>query len=700
MQTATLPMKLQPPEPPPDWLDRPRLINWLNQHIDRRLCFLPAPFASGKSQLLRAWTQQTNTPWVWLTLDIRDRNPQRLCFYLVHALRRSALLGKDWGASLLDDCPQNTQADAEPWIAQLLSSLQDHLSQPLVWILDDLHWLDLDWHTQLLTQLIEQAPPQLHFIAASETCLDLPLERWQLTQHLARLDAESLHLTPVEFKHWLLQREPATTRQQRTLTYVQSQGHWGRLLMPRIESNPETPCPAEITHWLTALEQQHLTQAQRLFETTAHSSWEQDLLHHWQAWLNQESESSLQAIEGLLHPLSQTQPDAYLAALQLLTLGWQQKGQFRAARGYNRLADAWVLEQGDGEQRIAVQLDRIQGLLQQGQLVRAHSALTPIFLNSALSPANHARATWLQGLGYLQQGQLSEAETTLEQAVQLGFVCQAPCTLSALLDLSLLARLAGQRQEAFDCLEEAERLQLIWKLPAAWWQPRITLCKVPLWLDQGETDLSLAWLTQRWPLHPVSQHPLWVSARMHQVRALLCRQQYSRAQTLMDQLSASPLQTTEQQVQHHLLSALIHRHLRQPQEAVHQLIQALRLAAKDQFQLAFLLADASLTELLEAQVHQLPPGGDLHRLAEDLLRKRLTPRDHPTADPTRPLEALSSREQEVLEMVALGLTNQAIAERLYISLHTVKTHLRHLLKKLDVRTRTQAVTRARSLRLI
>jgi LuxR family maltose regulon positive regulatory protein len=63
-------------------------------------------------------------------------------------------------------------------------------------------------------------------------------------------------------------------------------------------------------------------------------------------------------------------------------------------------------------------------------------------------------------------------------------------------------------------------------------------------------------------------------------------------------------------------------------------------------------------------------------------------------------EPISEREQGVLELIAKGLSNQAIADKLHISLHTVKTHARRINAKLDVKSRTQAIVRARELGLL
>ena len=54
----------------------------------------------------------------------------------------------------------------------------------------------------------------------------------------------------------------------------------------------------------------------------------------------------------------------------------------------------------------------------------------------------------------------------------------------------------------------------------------------------------------------------------------------------------------------------------------------------------------------------------------------------------------------MLALIAEGLTNQEIATRLYLSLHTVKAHARNISAKLDVGNRTQAVARARTLGIL
>jgi DNA-binding NarL/FixJ family response regulator len=61
-----------------------------------------------------------------------------------------------------------------------------------------------------------------------------------------------------------------------------------------------------------------------------------------------------------------------------------------------------------------------------------------------------------------------------------------------------------------------------------------------------------------------------------------------------------------------------------------------------------------------------------------------------------PMARLSPREREVIELIAQGHSNRAIARELFLSESTVKVHVRHILEKLDVKTRTEAAPRVAS----
>ena len=106
----------------------------------------------------------------------------------------------------------------------------------------------------------------------------------------------------------------------------------------------------------------------------------------------------------------------------------------------------------------------------------------------------------------------------------------------------------------------------------------------------------------------------------------------------------------------------------------------------------FLLKDAPEEQLVSA-IRVIATGGSLfapsvtRRLIEEFSRRAA-----PTSPPQ--LDELTARELEVLRLVARGLTNGEIAATLVVSEHTVKTHVAHLLRKLGLRDRTQAVVAA------
>lgn len=84
------------------------------------------------------------------------------------------------------------------------------------------------------------------------------------------------------------------------------------------------------------------------------------------------------------------------------------------------------------------------------------------------------------------------------------------------------------------------------------------------------------------------------------------------------------------------------------------------------------------------------------RFLGEAARSRSLPGD----DEVQLVEALSDRELEVVRLLALGLRNDEISERLFVTRNTVKTHLSHIYGKLGVRTRTEAVGRCIALGLL
>jgi LuxR family maltose regulon positive regulatory protein len=157
-----------------------------------------------------------------------------------------------------------------------------------------------------------------------------------------------------------------------------------------------------------------------------------------------------------------------------------------------------------------------------------------------------------------------------------------------------------------------------------------------------------------------------------------------------------------------------------PDRARDDIERALGLAEQEGFTLAFLEEAPEVVPLLRAAAGDAGTDWRVRRHAEKLLAalslpelgqrsepggRRGNSRPHDTALPPAaheplPIEPLSERELEILRLIGEGCTNQEIAERLVITLHTVKKHSSNIFGKLGVTNRTQAVAKARRLGLL
>jgi LuxR family maltose regulon positive regulatory protein len=137
-------------------------------------------------------------------------------------------------------------------------------------------------------------------------------------------------------------------------------------------------------------------------------------------------------------------------------------------------------------------------------------------------------------------------------------------------------------------------------------------------------------------------------------------------------------------------------------KAVQLLCDALALASPGGFIRLFVDEGPPMAHLLSeaAALGMLPDytGKLLAALEADAQKRENTSSLPPPAQPL--IEPLSPRELEVLHLMAQGLSNQEMCERLFLALSTVKGHNRTIFGKLQVQRRTEAVARARELGLL
>ncbi|MEX0166962.1 helix-turn-helix transcriptional regulator [Pseudomonas brassicacearum] len=384
-------------------------------------------------------------------------------------------------------------------------------------------------------------------------------------------------------------------------------------------------------------------------------------------------------------------------------------GDLWRARNLNR--DSLELAQRVGNPlfEALAHYDRARVLQARGEILRAldevHQGLQRLH---TLSPqrlyAVRARLIMYEGFLLTLRMQPQAGVARLQAGLTEARACR---DISVLIGHCVIARIEGYSGEfarAFAELAEAERLMHIWDVPPIYYLAMITLVKCELWLAQGRTDLAEAWLARLGQTYtgeraaaPPEFHPqLPLHVELQQAVLESIRGQPMLAEGRLDALLEHGQQSGRQMLSVMALNqkvALLLSVGREP-EARHTLSQAFEAASGGVLQ-PFEWLFGERREWLREQLLHAPPS----TLREHLL-ERLPSTVAQPADPTAPVETLSSRERAVLQLIAQGCSNQEISEQLFISLHTVKTHASHINSKLGVERRTQAVARAKALGLL
>jgi LuxR family maltose regulon positive regulatory protein len=163
-----------------------------------------------------------------------------------------------------------------------------------------------------------------------------------------------------------------------------------------------------------------------------------------------------------------------------------------------------------------------------------------------------------------------------------------------------------------------------------------------------------------------------------------------------------------------VLQALAHEALGNVTPALAPLARALALAEPEGYVRIFVDEGTSVAELLRrttSQAETLHMRRYIRRLLaafeeqEDVhsfgfAQDKPSTRSRPSVNAEHVVEPLSERELEVLRLIAQGLSNREISKRLFRALSTIKGHNRMIFDKLQVKSRTEAVARARALGLV
>ncbi|WP_263144060.1 LuxR C-terminal-related transcriptional regulator [Pseudomonas sp. RIT-PI-AD] len=389
-------------------------------------------------------------------------------------------------------------------------------------------------------------------------------------------------------------------------------------------------------------------------------------------------------------------------------------GDLWRARGLNREAMELAQRVGNPLFEALSLYDRSRVLQARGEVHRALDEVREGLARLRGLPAQRfyavrARLTMYDGYLHALRLQPEAARALLQAGIAEARACRDASLLIGSCVLAGLEGRLGHFRTAFALLAEAERLMHIWDVPPIYYLAMVTLCKCELWQAQGQLELAGVWLGRLAETyggdqpaaapesHP--QLPLYIDLQ----RAALARRQGDGAEAesrlrALAQRAANRGGQVPMLTAHAQLALLLYRAGRQA-EAREQ-----ALAALDASGGGALLPFEALLRQEPGWLRELattPPAcaaragvrGELLALLPE------PPRAESAAEATL-AEPLSGRELAVLQWIAQGCSNQEISERLFISLHTVKTHARHINSKLGVERRTQAVARAKALGLL
>ncbi len=240
-------------------------------------------------------------------------------------------------------------------------------------------------------------------------------------------------------------------------------------------------------------------------------------------------------------------------------------------------------------------------------------------------------------------------------------------------------------------------------------QPAVEANRALLALRRGDLERSGHWAAT-FDLHSSVPYPLqWEQNALIAGRIWVAERKLANAEALFKELlsTATTLGHGKTVIELHMLQALWAAQQGQAGQACQAILQALKLAAPGGYVRLFVDEGEPLRTLLEAclpSIHDsavLEYSGLLLGAFSKPVRSRPSPVPQVIqADQSKLIEPLSERELEVLKLLHTELSGPEIAQQLFVSLNTLRTHTKSIFNKLGVSNRRAAVRRAEELDLI
>ncbi len=728
-----------------DVIPRPEALALLGALPGRRLVLVRAPAGWGKSSLLQAWAATTaeDRAFAWFALDPSDNDPVRFFSYLIEAVRslapsvggQSLEIVRAPGASLTDDV-----------LPSLLTELEA-LPQSSVLVIDDYHLIDSVEVHEAIGMLLEYLPPNVEVAISTRTEPPLPLARFRGRGQLTEISTRELRFTAAEAEELLnlgQGLELDSTEVERLLE--RTEGWPAGLYLAALSLRGRTDASQFIRDF--AGDDRHLVdyltaevlagQSDDMREFLLATS----ILDRFTASLcdavtqSSRSAQTLRRIETsnlFLVPLDDRRQWYRYHHLFAELLGHELRvAQPELEFDLHCRAAAWMLNEG-------LQSEAITHLLRAKRYPEAVDLIARSWYPIAASGGQSTVRSWLDSLPEdvsrndvrlcvarsliaISYGQLDEVEAALNSITSAppppgpffdGFTSGPHA--ERILRIAyrwLIGDLGGCRETAVAALASGEA-RSGWDSLA-----RIRLGASSYWLGDAAKAISNLELG-RAGSSASSLNPAWVSSL-----GLLAMIQIEEGdpEAASDLISESREAILEAGLAEYWVSAPTHIAAGglmlgkgKIVEAIDELNRGLNLAARGSGPTETAYGQILLGRALRLQGERdqgkrvlaearwtidasLDPGPVVARLLEQEEEALQVTRS--ASFEAEQVEELSDRELSVLRMMSGDLSQREMGNHLYISFNTVKTHSKHIYRKLGVSRRADAVARARELDLL